>query len=471
MSRPNPLIPVMVNVKTMGVNVPEDYTRVFGIVSFGDTNLEANTLKTISRSEISELELKEDSYTGKFLNSFFTNNSAGLIHVLETKTEPNIKQYKVNDYYIDNTQAYKCIQADTALSESDLKPSKLTDVGYWEETSDPKNYQENDLYVNSKGETYKCLQTDTAESDTNLKPSKLDNTSFWKDITSEIISQSVKILSDFVSGGELRVYEWVCPSAFYKNTDFIELVKEYSGITAGQYFSLELPENTNPAEDETFALYLKSKSFIPVYPSPNKEESSNGAVVGIKASNIYKINISNPLSLLQWKTVYGITPHEKLSNSLIKALNDNGCTWIGSFNKNTVILGGMVGDGRNWEYYFALDTFIFTLIRDMGAMMIKGSNDPLQAIPFNQYGINLIGEKLTAISNTMVNFRILEVFGADYDINNNAVLESGKWKLIDYASYKANQYEDWKNGIYNGASVYVTIQRFVLQIVPNITVE
>ena len=248
-------------------------------------------------------------------------------------------------------------------------------------------------------------------------------------------------------------------------------MKEYSGITAGQYFSLELPENTNPAEDETFALYLKSKSFIPVYPSPNKEESSNGAVVGIKASNIYKINISNPLSLLQWKTVYGITPHEKLSNSLIKALNDNGCTWIGSFNKNTVILGGMVGDGRNWEYYFALDTFIFTLIRDMGAMMIKGFNDPLQAIPFNQYGINLIGEKLTAISNTMVNFRILEVFGADYDINNNAVLESGKWKLIDYASYKANQYEDWKNGIYNGASVYVTIQRFVLQIVPNITVE
>ena len=163
MSRPNPLIPVMVNVKTMGVNVPEDYTRVFGIVSFGDTNLEANTLKTISKSETAELELKEDSYTEKFLNSFFTNNSAGLIHVLETKTEPNIKQYKVNDYYIDNTQAYKCIQADTALSEIDLKPSKLTDGGYWEETSDPKNYQENDLYVNSKGETYKCLQTDTAE--------------------------------------------------------------------------------------------------------------------------------------------------------------------------------------------------------------------------------------------------------------------------------------------------------------------
>ena len=61
MSRPNPLQPVIVNVKVLGVNVPADYTRVFGIVSYGDTNLEANTLKTISKSEIADLELKEGS--------------------------------------------------------------------------------------------------------------------------------------------------------------------------------------------------------------------------------------------------------------------------------------------------------------------------------------------------------------------------------------------------------------------------
>ena len=47
MARPNPLQPVIVNVKTLGVNVPENYTRVFGTVTYGDTNLEAGTLKTI----------------------------------------------------------------------------------------------------------------------------------------------------------------------------------------------------------------------------------------------------------------------------------------------------------------------------------------------------------------------------------------------------------------------------------------
>lgn len=471
MARPNPLQPVIVNVKTLGVNVPENYTRVFGIVSYGDTNLEAGTLKTISKSEIADLELKEGSYTESFLNSFFTNNAMGQINVLETRTVPNIKQYVVGDYYVDGSQAYKCLQADTATSETDLKPIKLSEVSYWEETSDPKNYEVDDLYVNTQGETYKCIQADVAVSSTNLTPTNLSETTYWTNITSEIVSQAVKVLSDFVASGELRVYEWACPTSFYDNTDFIALVKSYSGITAGQYFSLELPEGTDPSTDETFALYIQSKSFAPVYPSLVEGESSNGAIVGIKAGNLYNLSVSNPLSLLQWKTVYGITPRDRLSNSLVDALNENGCSWIGSLNNNTVVLGGMVADGQNWESYFALDTFIFRLTVDIASMMIQASNNPLQSISFNQNGINIIKNKLVAISNTMLSFGVLDNFGSDYDTNTNAILNTGEWSAIDFATYKANQYQDWKDGIYNGASCYVTIRHFVLQIVPSITKE
>lgn len=471
MARPNPLQPVIVNVKTLGVNVPENYTRVFGIVSYGDTNLEAGTLKTISKSEIADLELKEGSYTESFLNSFFTNNAMGQINVLETRTVPNIKQYVVGDYYVDGSQAYKCLQADTATSETDLKPIKLSEVSYWEETSDPKNYEVDDLYVNTQGETYKCIQADVAVSSTNLTPTNISETTYWTNITSEIVSQAVKVLSDFVASGELRVYEWACPTSFYDNTDFIALVKSYSGITRGQYFSLELPEGTNPSTDETFALYIQSKSFVPVYPSLVEGESSNGAIVGIKAGNLYNLSVSNPLSLLQWKTVYGITPRDRLSNSLVDALNENGCSWIGSLNNNTVVLGGMVADSQNWESYFALDTFIFRLTVDIASMMIQASNNPLQSISFNQNGINIIKNKLVAISNTMLSFGVLDNFGSDYDTNTNAILNTGEWSAIDFAAYKANQYEDWKNGIYNGASCYVTIRHFVLQIVPSITKE
>ena len=472
MARPNPLQPVIVNVKTLGVNVPENYTRVFGIVSCGDTNLEAGTLKTISKSDVADLELKEGSYTESFLNSFFTNNAMGQINVLETivPAKPTIKQYKVGDYYIDANKAYKCLKADTAISAADKKPSKLTETTYWEETQTVKSYVVNDVFEKG-GKTYKCLKADTAKALTDLTPTNLTNTVYWQDITTDEVSQAVKVLSDFVASGELRVYEWACPTSFYDNTDFIDLVKSYSGITAGQYFSLELPEDTDPSTDETFALYIQSKSFAPVYPSLVEGESSNGAIVGIKAGNLYNLSVSNPLSLLQWKTVYGITPRDRLSNSLVDALNENGCSWIGSLNNNTVVLGGMVADGQNWESYFALDTFIFRLTVDIASMMIQASNNPLQSISFNQNGINIIKNKLVAISNTMLSFGVLDNFGSDYDTNTNAILNTGEWSAIDFATYKANQYQDWKDGIYNGASCYVTIRHFVLQIVPSITKE
>lgn len=472
MARPNPLIPVIVNVKTMGVNMPADYTRAFGLVSYGDTNLEKGIVRQVSKASVSEIDITEDSYTESFLNSFFTNNANGTIYLLETKKPavPTIKQYKVGDYYIDTNKAYKCIKADTAISITDKKPNKLADTAYWEETQTVKSYAVSDVF-DKGGKTYKCLKADTAKALTDLTPTNLTNTVYWQDITTDEVSQAVAVLKGFIDSEELHIYEWACPTAFYKNNEFIDLVKNYSGITQAQYFSIELPEGTNPDTDETFKLYNKSKSFAPVYPSLVENESSNGAVVGIKASSYYTLNSQNPLSLLQWKTVYGITPREKMSNSLITSLNNNGCTWIGSFNNNTVILGAMVADGKNWEYYFALDTFIFRLIADIGVMMIQASNNPLQAVKFNNDGIKRVVGKLKAISDTMVGFGVLDVYGSDYDTNTNAILNNGEWSYIAFAEYKANQYDDWKNGIYNGASCYATIGNFLLQIVPNITVE
>ena len=139
-----------------------------------------------------------------------------------------IKQYTVGDYFVKDAAAYKCLQNDTATSLEDLTPTHLLEPSYWEETADAKDYAINDLYK-TNGKTYKCIQADTALSATDLTPTNLTNTSYWTDITadieSEAISNAVKVLSDFVNTGKVRVYEWACPTVFYDNEDFINLVK------------------------------------------------------------------------------------------------------------------------------------------------------------------------------------------------------------------------------------------------------
>lgn len=475
-TRPDPTLPVIVNVSSLGVNTPTDFTRVFTIASFGDTNLQAGEVVNITKSTISEAKIKGGSYVNRLVNAYFSNNSQGTVNIIELKESvatPHVHTYLAGDYYVaDDNTVKKALQGDKATSESDYKPVNWEQEAYWEETQEVKQYKFGDYYIDfTAKKEYIALKEDAATSLTNLKPSKLTNGNFWKEAESEVtLERAIRILKDFIVDGGVRSYEIACPSEFYKFNSFIDLVKSYSGLTDAQYFSIELPAGTDPSIDTTFKLYNAVQSFVPIIPSQIETESANG-IMGIKASTKYDLGENNRLSLLQWKTINGISPLEKVKTKLLDAYNQNGCTWVSDFNKNTVVMGGQCGDGKNWDWHFALDTFIFQLKSQLGTMMLQSANNPQTAIHFNQAGINVIAKKLEAIASQMVSWGVLEEFGADYDLASNTVLETGKWKITDYATYKSNNYAKWQKGIYDGAFVYATIGNFILQIGINLTIE
>lgn len=477
-TRPDPSLPVVINISSLGVNYPENYTRVFTIASFGDTTLGANEIVSITKATITDAKIKGDSYTHKLVNSYFANNSQGSVNIIELKetiTEEHIHTYLAGDYYVDKTAGNvvkKALQEDKATSATDYKPLKFGEEAFWQETAEVKKYNIGDYYIDFENKKeYIALREDDATSLTDLKPTKITNGNFWKEDANEVsIERAITMLNDFVLNGTVKSYEIACPPEFYTIQSFIDLVKLYSDLTSDTYFSIEMPEGINPEIDTTFKLYNKSKSFVPIIPSQISTESANG-ILGIKASSKYDLSSSNPLSPLQWKKVNGITALSKVKANILKAYNDNGCNWIGDFNKNIVVFGGMVGDGKNWEFYFALDTFKFELQKQLGVMMIQSANNPLQSIHFNQNGINVIAKKLEAISNQMVSWGVLEEFGSAYDFETNSIQNVGSWNITDYATYKANSYEKWAKGIYDGAFVYATIGNFILQIAINMTIE
>lgn len=474
-TRPDPTKPVIINISSLAVNTPTDYTRVFTIASYGDTDLQAGEVISITKSTITDAKIKSDSYVNRLVNSYFSNNSQGTVNILELKevaSVPHVHTYLAGDYYVDNETVKKALQEDKATSETEYKPVHFDEEAYWEATAEIKKYAIGDYYIDfTAKKEYIALREDTATSLTDLTPTKIKNGNFWSEAESEVsIERGITMLSNFITDGTTRSYEIACPSEFYKHTKFIDLVKSYADLLESQYFSIEVPQGINPNIDTTFKLYDKVKSFVPIIPSEIDTESSNG-IMGIKASSKYDLSATNPLSILQWKTANGITPLSNVKNSILKAYNDNGCSWVGDFNKNTVVMGGMVGDGKNWEWYFALDTFKFQLDSQLSTMIIQSANNPSLAIHFNQKGINIIAKKLEAISEQMVAWGVLEDFGSDYDLTSHAILNSGKWNITDYATYKANNYEKWQKGIYDGAFVYATIGNFILQIGINMTIE
>lgn len=473
--RPDPSKPVIVNISSLAINTPTDFTRIFTIASFGDTELQAGEVVNITKSTLEDAKIKGNSYTHKLVNSFFSNNSQGTVNIIELKEEvgtAHVHTYLKGDYYVDNDIVKKCVEEDKATSETDYKPVNFDNEAYWQTTADVKVYEVGDYYIDfANKKEYICLREDNAKSLTDLTPAKLSNQNWWKESGGEVtLNRAIAILKDFIAGGTVKSYEIACPSEFYTNQNFIDLVKSYADLLEDQYFSIELPSGINPNADATFKLYNAVKSFVPIIPSQVDTEASNG-ILGIKASSKYDLSNSNGLSILQWKTVNGITPLEKVKNSILNAYNDNGCTWVGDFNKNTVVMGGMVGDGKNWEWYFALATFKFQLDSQLSTMIIQSANNPSLAIHFNQNGIDRIAKKLESISEQMVAWGVLEDFGSDYDLSSYTITNSGKWNITDYATYKSNNYEKWQKGIYDGASVYATIGNFILQIGINLTIE
>lgn len=476
MARPNPLEPVIVNVTSMSVSIPDNYTRNFMVASFGDTAMPQGDSVVISKSSRAEAKVKENSALSYFLSSYFANNSNGSIRVLELKEDKTIPHkhiYVAGDYYLKDSKMYECLQEDTATSETNHEPVKITDTQFWKETTELKKYTAGSYYIDTaNNKEYICLQDDTATSEKQLQPKNITNPKYWKESVDEAsIKRAVLLLKDFIEGGKIRVYEIAMPNIFYASNDFIELVKGYAGITDALYFSIEIPESSNPELDETFKKYAKSKSFVPIVPSGNEGESVHGAITGIKAGSLYDLSSENPLSLLQWKKVNGINALDSYGTTLETAYNQNGCSWVGLFNKQAVVLGGMVGDGKNWEFYFALDTFVYYLTTEISTMMIQASNNPLRALHFNRDGISTVGKKLVAIATNMLKYGVLEDFGQSYDESEYKVTNSGEWNIIDYATFKAKNYDKWTEGIYDGASVFATIGNFLLQIKPNITIE
>ena len=195
MARPLPTEAVIVNVSKMSFAMPENYLRNFGVVSLGETNLQKGSYKTISSSEVANLGIDNNSYLKKWLNSFFANNTRGQVTIFETGVIPGepassslkvrkmkalsaAKNYGVGDYFIKESQAYKCIKVDSALSSNDLTPIHLTDTTYWNTTTTPKAYTVGDIY--SKDDVnYKCIQADNSVSATDLIPANLSNAEYW----------------------------------------------------------------------------------------------------------------------------------------------------------------------------------------------------------------------------------------------------------------------------------------------------
>lgn len=479
--RPSPLKTVIINVTRLIINTLKNFTRQYAVCSAGDTNLSPGSGRNVNVNTYEDLFTKPDyqnTDTYKFLNAFFTNNYNGSVKVVElgnaaqpqhtlADTVGNWKSGSINGTIALNVNNIVLTIAgvDGAEGKEIILGDKTAKLPLTLDLSSQEG-------LNITG----AMTVDLSGAAIDFKPSEGNsnaspfNSAFKLENSNASVSQGpIDVLKKFIQETSERSYMYALPNSLYGNESLVSLIKLYSDFSSGQYFMItgDFGENLNTSSK--YAPYKKLKPLFYVSPSAISSESVAGALMALMASNVYELSEVNPLSLFEYKIVKGITPLSP-SSLVLQSLIDNGANWIGEKADNTVVFGGTFADGTGFEYYYALDSYLFTLSSSLETAIIKGANNPRQAVYLSQLGIDKMKAICESVSNNFVNYKAIEAFGVSRD-KDDIIENNGHYGAIDFITYKKQYPLNVKNGIYSGLYADIDFKAFMVQVALNIGIN
>jgi hypothetical protein len=181
--------------------------------------------------------------------------------------------------------------------------------------------------------------------------------------------------------------------------------------------------------------------------------------------------------------VTGVTPFPTQGNAaLLATLNAANINVIGTGAAGgisaTVLIGGNMMDGKPWNYWFSVDWVQINAQLNLNNFLINGANSTINPVYFNQPGINGGQGNITSTMSTGIAAGLVlnpikqtQLSAAAYA----AALAAGTYQgytVINadpFASYTAENPNDYGNGVYNGYAVTFTPLRGFASITINLT--
>jgi len=199
----------------------------------------------------------------------------------------------------------------------------------------------------------------------------------------------------------------------------------------------------------------------------------------------YKPSSTNKVTQLNLAYLSGVTPFPTEGNaSLLATLNAGNVSVVGTGAQggisNTLVIGGNLMDGNPFKYWYSVDWAQINTQRNLTAYLINGANNPQAPVDYNQPGINGGQQVLTSTMNSGITnglvlnpVKVTTLDGSDFA----AALVAGTLKgytIVNadpFASYVAENPNDYAAGIYDGYSIDYTPLRGFQSITINISVS
>jgi hypothetical protein len=273
-------------------------------------------------------------------------------------------------------------------------------------------------------------------------------------------------------------YLYLVPKGWDAKANFLGLLAKYKNLSSKAYFFGTTTNATRAAYDDTM------KDLFIEIEAPNTPLTEMSVANAFQHALSYQPSSSNRMTPMAFSFLFGVTPYPTMGNtSLLQQFKDDNVNYVGTGAEGgistAIQLWGTMKDGNDFTYWFEVDWMQLEADLRISNAVINGSNNPLNPLYYDQFGINRLQDVVVGMLRDAIAFGI-----ANGDVGRSAKdgplfqqdLDNGVWvdtnvcNAVPFITYVSENTGDFKAEIYGGLSVVAIPQRGFKQVIFNINV-
>jgi hypothetical protein len=274
-------------------------------------------------------------------------------------------------------------------------------------------------------------------------------------------------------------YGYLVPGLWDASVGFLALVEDFLTPTSKTYFWVR-------STLATYAAYTPlMKAVFWQLDTPGIPTSEVDVAASFQHALAYAPSSANRVTPFAFTYLYGVTPYPTQGNNAIltAVLAANG-NYVGTGAEGgistAVLFNGTTADGEDFTYWYSVDWIQLQANQALANAVINGSNNPLNPLYYNQFGINTLQDVVVATVQNAISYGLANgsvARAATDPVSFQQAVNAGTYagqcvvNAVPFLTYTAANPNDYRAGKYAGLQVVYITQSGFKQIVFNLQVS
>lgn len=215
------------------------------------------------------------------------------------------------------------------------------------------------------------------------------------------VAAGVAALTTWLTDHPHTVYSFLIPREWDGDSDFLDLLNDYTAPSAKTYFYVT-------TTTETMALYAGLKNVFMLVESPNVAPNEFSCAAPWAVTLAIDPSSTNRVTPLSYATLFGVTNWPTAGQETFDEFVTANANWVatgaeGGLPSTKILKQGQMADGNPWNFWYAGDWCQINIALALANEVINGSvPGTLAPLYYDQDGINRLQNRAIQVMQSAV---------------------------------------------------------------------